>query len=285
MPRSRRRRSPAGRRGDGTASAQRAPRAAREWGHGGVACPDPAGQVCGPGGRRPARAGLSRAQPRVPGLVRARARPAPHARVAVRAGGRGARLVVRRRVHLRRPLLAAAQHRPRPAAGGRGHGRAVDPGRGQHLGAAAAAGHRRPRPGRAGGGAQLLAGHRVDPLLAGFRRAVGAARRQPVAASGGARAGRGGRGVAGQLRHRGGQHRHRDPADRRPRPGPRPGRGRYRGRSRCRAGRVRAHPAAPAPGAVRDADAGPARDPARPADQGERQRTALGRPGPGFVPT
>jgi hypothetical protein len=69
-------------------------------------------------------------------------------------------------------------------------------------------------------------------------------------ASGGARAGRGGRGVAGQLRHRGGQHRHRDPADRRARPGPGPGRGRRRGRDRGRAGRVRAHPPPPAPGAV-----------------------------------
>ena len=39
-------------------------------------------------------------------------------------------------------------------------------------------------------------------------------------------------------------------------------------------------PAAPAAGAVRDADAGPARNPAQPADPGECQRTALGRPGP-----
>ena len=54
----------------------------------------------------------------------------------------------------------------------------------------------------------------------GVRRAVGAARRQPVAAPGGARAGRGGRGMAGQLRPGRGQHRHRDPADRAAGPGP-----------------------------------------------------------------
>ena len=75
-----------------------------------------------------------------------------------------------------------------------------------------------PRPGRPGGRAELLAGHRVDPVLAGLRRTVGAAGRQPVAASGGARAGRGGRRLAGQLRPGRGQHRRGDPDHGRPLP-------------------------------------------------------------------
>src|SRR5215471_14886770 len=72
-------------------------------------------------------------------------------------------------------------------------------------------------------------------------QAVGAARREPVAASGDPRAGRGRRRMAGQLRHSDGQHRHRHPYRRARRHGSRPG---WRRHGRCRsrrAGRVRAH--------------------------------------------
>src|SRR5215831_9082227 len=161
--------------------------------------------------RGAAGARLPRAEHRVPGVVRAGARPATHARRTVRPGSGGPVLVVRRRIHHRRALLAGPQHRSRAAAGRHSARRVLDRGGDQHLGAAPVAGDTRARARGPRGGAELLAAGRVDPVLAGPWRAMGAARREPVAAPGDPRAGRRRRRVAGQLRHRDGQHRHRDP--------------------------------------------------------------------------
>ena len=108
---------------------------------------------------------------------------------------------------------------------------------------------------------------------------MGGARGQPVAASGGARAGRGRRGVAGQLRAGRGQHRHRDPA--RGPAGPAPAdRGGHRGRrDRRRAGRVRADLALSGQPDGHDR-AGPAGRGASSPLSAFASRAAVGRPGP-----
>ena len=206
-------------------------------------CPGPARPLRRSCRRGPAGPRLPRAQPRVPGVVRPGARPAADARRALGARGRGPCLVVRCRVHHGRALLADPQHRPRPAAGGHRPRRLLGRGRGERLGAAAAADDGQALPGRTGGGAELLAACRVDPVLAGAGRPVGAARREPVAAPGDARAGVGGRRVAGQLRPGGGEHRPGHPDHRaagRAAGAWRGGRGR---RGRGGPARVRAHAA------------------------------------------
>ena len=149
---------------------------------------------------RPAHPHVPRSEPGVPGLVRAGTRAGADRQVAHGPGGRDARLVARGRVPDRGAVLDDAGDRARGAAGGRGGRRAVDTVRGGGLEAAQAAGDLAPGARRPGGGAELLAARRVAAVLAGAGRAVGGVRRQPVAASGGAGAGRGGRGVADQLR-------------------------------------------------------------------------------------
>src|SRR5215467_9648889 len=125
--------------------------------------------------RGAAGARLPRAEHRVPGVVRAGARPATHARRTVSPGSGGPVLVVRRRIHHGRALLAGPQHRSRAVAGCHSAGRVLDRGGDQHLGAAPVAGDTRARARGPRGGAELLAAGRVDPVLAGPWRAVGAA--------------------------------------------------------------------------------------------------------------
>ena len=204
--------------------------------------------------RGPARPGLPRPEPGVPGLVRAGPRADPDRQVALGAGRRDTRLVARRRIPDRGPVLDGSGDRPRGAAGRRGDRRAVGAVRGGRVEAAPPAAELAAGAGRAGRGAELLAAHRMAAVLAGARRPVGRVRRQPVAASGRARAGRGRRGVADQLRagagERGDRARPRGAAPGAPRRPVRPGargarRGRRGGQRRRRAAGVRAHPGQP----------------------------------------
>src|SRR5262249_38170273 len=130
---------------------------------------------------------VSRPEPGVPGLVRAGARVGADRQVAHGPGGRDACLVARGRVPDRGAVLDGAGDRSRGAAGGRGNRRAVGAVWGGRAKAAPPASYLAACAGRAGGGSELLAAFRMAALLAGARRAVGGVRRQPVAASGGAR--------------------------------------------------------------------------------------------------
>ena len=206
--------------------------------------------------RRAAGAHLPRRQLRVPGLVRAGPGAGAHRQVADRARGRDPRLVAGDRLPDRGPVLDGPGDRARRAAGRGGVRGAVDTVRGSRAAAAAAPAVLAARAGRPGGGAQLLAAHRMAALLAGTRRPVGRVRRQPVAASRHARARLRRRGLARQLRARARQRGHRPragvaAAGRRRRPargsaaiGPgRPRRGRRPGQHRRRAAGLCAHPA------------------------------------------
>ncbi len=225
--------------------------------HGTVAGLRQASPVCGAGGGRADHPGFPPAEPGIPRLVRAGARDPHHPRRTVGPGRRGARLVAGRRLHPGRPVLADPQHRPGAAAGRSGVRGLVDRVRGSRLDPAAPAAASRPRAGGARRAAGLLGVHRVGPVLAGVRRPLGRAGRQPVAASRGARPGRGGRRLADQLRPGRSQHGDRDTAA-----GPEPGgacgggrRGR-RGAGRGTGG-VRPQPGR-APGPARHGGAGPA---------------------------
>ena len=137
-------------------------------------------------------------------------------------GGRRPGLVVRRRVPDRDPAVDDAGDRAGRGADRRGlrlHVVAVRD-RGQPPASTARVGSGRAR--RADRGAELLADPRVDQVLSGARRALGALRRVPVAAPGRPRARRDRRNVAGERRAPAGQHRAaagtrrapRSPADR-----------------------------------------------------------------------
>ena len=177
-----------------------------------MAGPRQAFPVRGAGGRRAAGPGFPPAEPGVPRLVRAGARDAHLPGRAVRPGGGGARLVAGRRLHPGLSVLAGPEHRPGAAAGRGGVRGAVDGVRGGGLGAAAAAAPPGPRARGARRAARLLGVHRVGPVLAGIRRPLGRAGRQPVAASRGAGPGRGGRRLADQFRSGRSEHRYHDPA-------------------------------------------------------------------------
>ncbi len=141
----------------------------------------------------------------VPAILIIRGRP-------VRPGGRGARLVAGRRLHPGLPVLADPEHRPGAAARRGGVRGVVDGLRGGGLGPAAPAAPPGPRARGARRAARLLGVHRVGPVLAGVRRPLGRAGRQPVAASRGAGPGRGGWCLADQLRPGRGEHGYHDPA-------------------------------------------------------------------------
>ena len=209
----------------------------------------------------------------VPGLLLIRAAPTG------RAGRRGG-WWFGSRVPAGRAVLAGPEPGPGAAAGGDRARRAVDRRRGGRLGAAAPAGH--------GAGArsppwscvpELLAGRRVDPVLAGLRRPVGSARREPVAASGVlALAAVGGVWLvtfALVAANTGILIVDRGPPD----PGPADRRGRRGDRDRGRAGRLRADPRR-AGHPVHHDRAGAARSGQQAPAQGRRQPAAVGWPAP-----
>ncbi len=212
-------------------------------------------------------------------MVRTRAGTAADAGLGDGQAGRFGWLVVRRRISPGRALLADPGPWPGAAARGGSARRALGWRRGGVLGAAAPAGHHAPRTRCAGRDAQLLAGRRVDQVLAGLWRPVGSVRRQSVAASRRAGACRRRRDLADQLRACRGQHRHPDPHSGAPDIGPadrRGGRGdRDRGRSCC----LRAYPRLAGQPVRHDRDS-PARRGAQRQAPGGRQPAAVRRPAP-----
>src|ERR1022692_2651553 len=133
-------------------------------------------------------------------MVRPRTRAAADPGLGDREAGSLGWLVARRRIPDGRAVLADSRPGPGATAGG---GRArlpVGGPRGGLLDAAAPAGHRGPRTRRAGRDAQLLADRRMDQVLAGLWRPVGSVRRESVAASRRAGAGRRRRRLADPFR-------------------------------------------------------------------------------------
>src|ERR1022692_3163099 len=129
-------------------------------------------------------------------MVRARTRPAADPGLGDSQAGSLGWLVVRRRIPDGRAVLADSEPGPGAAAGGGRAWLSVGRPRGGLLDTAAPAGHRGPRARRAGRHAQLLADRRMDQVLAGFWRPVGSLRRESVAASRRAGAGRSRRSLA-----------------------------------------------------------------------------------------